>query len=327
MEFITETPLASAKASCKLFPHWELTEERPCSISGVKLDGEKLVRFVYLDESGISINEVVTVVAGVIVDADNQWKAVEKGIDDLIVRSLGATGPATLPRIIRAAYVLHASDMFHGRGPLFNQQLCSLERSHNTLKELLAIPSLFGLPVVFGYIRKEPYQDTSKSAGQRRREIRDSAAINQSLAFTLCAVAAEQYMRTLADPTEIATLVAENNPQTAQALKTVHDLLRGSLFPDSEMRLWSSEYLKLGPDYLPLRKIVDAVHFQEKNDAYLLQIADACAVIIRYFIEEKRNTGAFVDAFTQGDPTRISRWIAPGSQAGLGLINFKPPLA
>ncbi len=65
-----------------MLPYWQLTEERPRSISGVRLDGEKLVRFVYLDESGISINEAVTVVAGVIVDADKQWKAVEKGIDD-----------------------------------------------------------------------------------------------------------------------------------------------------------------------------------------------------------------------------------------------------
>jgi hypothetical protein len=321
MDIQTETLLASAEPPCKMAPHWELTEEHPHSLSGVRLDGEKLVRFVYLDESGISINEAVTVVAGVIVDADKQWKAVEKGIDDLIVKFIGATaGPARLPKILRAALVLHASDMFHGSGPIFNRQACSLEKSHATLKELLGIPSRFHLPVVFGYVIKERVAQTGSPA-QRRRALREATALEQALAFTLCATAAEQYMRTKADPTEIATLIAENNPQTWKAVRTMHDLLRGTIFTDSEVKDWSS-MLKLGPDFLPLRKIVDSVHFQEKDGAYLLQIADACAVIIRYFIEGKGNIGDFIGAFTEGDPRKLSKLISPGSQGGCAVLNF-----
>ena len=42
----------------------------PCTLSGVELDGDSIVRLVCLDESGISVNESITVVAGVIVDPD-----------------------------------------------------------------------------------------------------------------------------------------------------------------------------------------------------------------------------------------------------------------
>lgn len=74
----------------------------PLSLSGVELDGDSLVRFVFLDESGISANESVTVVAGVIVHADLQWKEVEKALFDLADKYLTATsGPAGVPESIR----------------------------------------------------------------------------------------------------------------------------------------------------------------------------------------------------------------------------------
>ena len=58
--------------------------KRPLSLSGVEIDGDSLVRMVYLDESGISIKERFTVVAGVIINADQQWKVVEKYVQELI---------------------------------------------------------------------------------------------------------------------------------------------------------------------------------------------------------------------------------------------------
>ena len=42
------------------------------------------MRFIYVDESGISINESVTVVAGVVVKGDKEWRAVERHVKGLI---------------------------------------------------------------------------------------------------------------------------------------------------------------------------------------------------------------------------------------------------
>jgi len=46
----------------------------PCSLSGVRLEGDRLVRLVYIDESGISNvrDDPFVIVAGIIVDADKK---------------------------------------------------------------------------------------------------------------------------------------------------------------------------------------------------------------------------------------------------------------
>ena len=48
------------------------------SFDGSPLAGRRLVRVVYLDESGTSRREPLAVVAGVIVDGDQQMIAVEE---------------------------------------------------------------------------------------------------------------------------------------------------------------------------------------------------------------------------------------------------------
>jgi hypothetical protein len=54
----------------------------------------------------------------------------------------------------------------------------------------------------------------------------------------------------------------------------------------------------LAPNILPVKRIVDSPYFAEKNDAFLLQLADACAVTIRYYLEDKSNADEFFDALT-----------------------------
>ena len=57
----------------------------PRSLSGIELDGDSIVRQVYLDESGISANESMTVVAGLIIDPDKQWKLVAEYLNSLLI--------------------------------------------------------------------------------------------------------------------------------------------------------------------------------------------------------------------------------------------------
>lgn len=78
----------------------------PCSLSGVKLDGENLVRFVYVDESGISVNENTLVVAGVIIDADSQWSRVAQHLDQLVNEFV--------PHGQRNGFIFHATEFFTG---------------------------------------------------------------------------------------------------------------------------------------------------------------------------------------------------------------------
>lgn len=70
--------------------------------------GQELVRLVYLDEAGISLNEPGLCVAGVLVHADDQARLVENMLNEVANRHI--------PEADRVGFVFHASDIFHGSG-------------------------------------------------------------------------------------------------------------------------------------------------------------------------------------------------------------------
>jgi len=275
-------------------------------LSGVKIDGESLVRFVYVDESGISIHESVTVVAGIIVNADLQWKAIERHLDALITKYV--------PPEHRHGFVFHAKDLFHGSGKVFDRKKYPIERSREALKEILMIPIRFYLPLVYGIARKGAAPKNST-----RQKRRDEASTHQAKAFSLCVLEAESYMRERAGSKEIAALVAENNTDTRKMVDRIHQILRGSVHSKSAQNILSL-LSRLVPDCLPITKIVDHVYFAKKNDAVLLQIADACALIIRYFCEGRSDAHEFFDALTQNRPNLLK--IGEGKGSGCALIDF-----
>jgi hypothetical protein len=263
------------------------------------------VRFVYLDESGISVNEPVTVVGGVIINADLQYMAVKQRIEELIKEYV--------PQNYRAGFSFHAKDLFHGSG-FFNKHKWPREHSRAALKALIEIPSQFQLPIVCGHLRKRPQSELTKS--QRR----DEPSKNQAMAFSLCALAAEKYMRQLADTSEVANLIAENNNETRRAVKEMSLILRGLRHGEVEGDIVSL-IIEFANGYFPIRRIVDTVYFANKEDAFLLQLADACALMIRYFFEGRSNAEEFLDVLTQGNPSVLGNRDNP---AGYGVVTFKP---
>ena len=283
--------------------HEILGNRRSRSLSGVKVDGNSLVRLVYLDESGISIRETFCVVTGVLIDTDRQWKPVEKYVNGLIKKYVHEKD--------RREFVFHATELFRGSGKVFgDRSKYPLQRSHEALRKLLTIPSRFRLPVVFGVARKKPIPENATSAIRRVE-----ASRNYGNAFSLCVVAAEKYMRQSAKPSELARLVAENNTDARKLAERIHLILQGRVESDL-IRLLS----KIAPHCLPITKIVDSVHFAGKNDAVLLQIADACAFTIRCFCERKANVKEFVDALTQNRPDSLR--IGTGQRGGYSILNF-----
>src|SRR5688572_19923792 len=78
------------------------------SLSGDPLDGDKIVRFIFCDEAGISNpeHEPFAVVAAVIIDADRQLHAIERHLAKLVDRHIR-------PRH-REGFVFHATELFNG---------------------------------------------------------------------------------------------------------------------------------------------------------------------------------------------------------------------
>lgn len=288
------------------FPRWNYAERGPCSLSGVRVEGTKLVRLVYLDESGISVHEPVTVVAGVVINADQHWMRVDDYVRDLI--------DEYVPKEHRDGFIFHAKDLFHGSGLVFDKRKYPIEKSHEALLKLVSIPATFQIPIVSGHLFKRP------STGFDKQALRYEPGRNHTMAFSFCALAAERYLRHDAEPLEVATLVVEDNTDTRRRVKEMHRLLRGTLPRSEEGDEILSVLLEYAADCLPIRRIVDTVYFADKQDAFLLQIADACALMIRYYFENRNNAAPFLDALTQGNPSVFGERV----RAGFQVVNFKP---
>ncbi len=284
----------------------------PRSISGAPLEGDKLVKFAYLDESGISVNERISIVAAVIIDADSQWRRVENHLHLLAKEFVPE-------KALENFKGFHATELFH-RPPRLD-----VERPHEALKEILKIPAKFGLGVAFGFFRK-PIIDKpeNQSQKQRRSEASDQAHRSHAISFAMCFMGVEMYMQRHTPHNEIATLVAENNTETGKTVKRV--AASGGKEIDARARRMAFDWQVGGVAIpAPIRRIVHRVFMAEKDEASLLQIADACATVIRYCLEGRSNAAEFIDALSVGHPENIhdhGTHLIADNEAGYNILTF-----
>src|SRR6267143_2186963 len=254
----------------------------PLSLSGVEMQGDNLMRFVYMDEAGISASEPLTVVAGVIVNADRQLALAETRIQELLVEYLPD----------RALSHFHATDIFSGR-KLFHRPQYPLERAIELLKALASIPREFDLPVALAAFHKTPLKKASPAAA------RDNEAMTHGIVFSLCAMMAERYIREKAGPSEVGKLVAENNTTTQQSIKNMQEMMRGEFRTTFRQNVFNL-FAGATENSLPLTKIRTSVFFASKDEEPMLQIADVVAFFVRRFYEGKTDIDQFMDAIMGG---------------------------
>ena len=227
--------------------------------------GDGIVRFVYLDESGIgdARKEPFVVVAGVIVNADTQLHAVESRLRDMAVKYAH-------PSLQKFTH-FHAKELFRG-GKIFDRQTYSDDLRWNILQEICEIPREFDLPVVMGFTRREAYKAAPFRITWNANELNVGA---QTAAATACLFAIEKYMRqTVAG--EVAALIYENNdvPNMKTGIRDVQRLLGDADFTKIVGNDVFGDELA---QYLPLTKIVESPLFSKKNESSVLQVADALA--------------------------------------------------
>jgi hypothetical protein len=87
------------------------------------------VRLIYLDEAGISnpAEEPLLVVAGVMINADLQFKQIEAHLDELLSKHV--------PEDQRETTVFHAMELFHGTKQ-FHRDRWPLQKRLEILDEL-----------------------------------------------------------------------------------------------------------------------------------------------------------------------------------------------
>ena len=117
------------------------------SIKGHRLRKGSPVRLVYLDESGRAneLHEPHLVVAGVIVDADKQWRKLEEFFAELTEEYF--------PKHEGHPVVFHAMDIWHG-SRLFDRTKWPLQKRRKLLGRLARVPGQFSLPIVMGHAHR-----------------------------------------------------------------------------------------------------------------------------------------------------------------------------
>jgi len=237
--------------------------QRPRGAARAPLYGHDLVRLLYLDEAGSDFKAPFGCVAGVLVHGDGHWPEIDRRIAELIVKYV--------PPPDQDGFVFHATDVYHGSG-YFDRRKPEWDRSekrHPILCDLAKIIEDLALPIVIGAYERGRFGLGLLSPETTPRGKND---LIQSVGVADCLVWADRWLAEYA-PDQLATVVHEDKQESKQAIKQIVRTLRSP----TEMAASGLDEATLKKFNLPLRRIIDTVHFAEKQDARPLQLADLCA--------------------------------------------------
>jgi hypothetical protein len=226
------------------------------AFGGGELWGTKLVRVIYVDETGHAPKQPICAVAGIMLDPDKQWRALADRIDEL---------KADVPKEIRAGFFFHATDLHYGGK---NRNTWADDDRWALLDKLLALPRELRIPLAVGWCHR-----TKSPAPMVAKRM---PVYSHALSYVLCLKAADDLIDNHAPQNEVAMVVAEERPEAHRMLRLAHnivsskDLIR-QLLPDL-------------PEHFAISRIKAPPAFAAKSEEVLLQMADACAFAFQRFL-------------------------------------------
>ncbi len=229
---------------------------------GGALEGNRWVRVLYLDESGIGkiTNDPIVVVAGVVVHADTQWGPLASKLEKLLSEAV--------PLGVKRPQHLHAKDIFHGSGE-FPRETWDQARRNQLLHAVGSLVGEYNLPVVWS---------AADRGTHARKHPDDTPAQQLGDIYTICAVGcfmqAEAFMRQSHNDAEVCSIVMEQN----------HELQKGIPGMVAALKNPVEAFGELEPGWeriMPLRKLIDTPACQPKTASSILQLADYCAFAIK----------------------------------------------
>lgn len=252
----------------------------PYALGGARLEGARLVRQAFCDES-YSRRGPWFVVAGPVVHADTQLVPIETHLEELAAKHI--------PEADRKGFVFHAADIWNNNGYFKDRTVWPRDRCWDILADLAAIPRKFEVPIAIGLKRKDQVKQavaTHAAALEERaaRTLHDVAT--HGIAFVDYTHIVERTMRTLWED-EVAELVAENRKEVEESLMGVHYMLK----TDPRIEEW-----KVKPTQFPLTHIRGGIKFAAKRDEPLLQVADLCAYVTLAVLEGSHDHAPFYNA-------------------------------
>jgi len=275
-----------------------LTKSRPLALGGGCLHGRKPVYYIYSDEAGTSAREPITVVVGVLIHADRHWRAAADFLQEVL--------DDHIPKPLRPGFVFHATDVWSGYREYDN--VWSREDRADCIAAVASIPRILGAALAVGKVRRD--------AGAPDNTPIPMEDLQHLMAFWLCMGRANKYVRDWGEEGEVATLVAEDVPKKRKLLKialrmpqAAHEIDELHVRPAREDREAGRIVQTLAGD---IDRIIDTVHFVEKDEAPLLQLADACAFSFRRYFAGHSHGEQLVTAML-GEPLVWDDWQGPSS--------------
>jgi hypothetical protein len=250
------------------------------SASGVPLEGDKLVRVTYMDESGASRREPILIQAGIIVHGDDQVIPIEEHLESLVEMHI--------PDDKRDGFFFHATDIYGGgnKNCMFHDKNeWPDERRWAILDDLVAIPGKFNLPICIGMVRRSEFPPKDFALAQRQHTQEEIDVATHAMALIQCEMSVELWMRANTER-EITHIIAEDNADVRLAAKQAHTMLRNP-----------KEVAKEGfidHPCFPFKRIRDGLQFTSKEESRMLQVADVCAWAMRRAGNKAPNAGRFV---------------------------------
>jgi hypothetical protein len=247
---------------------------------------DQQLRYIFMDEAGTSAVEPVTVVVGIIANADEHVLRAEALVSEI----LGA-----VPQNLRSDFIFHATQVYGDKK--YQDGEWSLTDRLNLLYAMMSVPRRIGMAITLAvhWRGKVDYTETIAKFSLT------PAQADHFQSFYYCIALADRNIRKHADYREVATVVAEDIPEMRMHLANIPRMLRDYPvnLPQWGMRKTPSDeeagYIKQSGD-IRVTRIRNSVHFVEKSEDPLVQVADACAYGFRRFFADEKFGVNFVRA-------------------------------
>lgn len=258
------------------------------------------MRYIFVDEAGTSAHEPVTVVVGIIANADRHVMAAEQLVNEIL---------GSVPSRHKQNFTFHATKVF-GHKPYQADWLLN-DRLH-LLESMMAVPRRIGMALTASATWRNAVDHSDSATSLKLSQ----SQFEHVMTFSNCLTVADRNIRRHAHPSEVATVVAEDIPEMRKFLKVIPKMYRDHPFH------FAPEHLRETPQdkeaghctqrgEMRIARIRNSVHFVEKAEDPLVQVADACAYgLRRYFAKEK-----FGDLFARavlGNEFLLRNFASPG---------------
>lgn len=268
------------------------------------------MRLIFVDEAGTSAKEPVTVVVGVIANADKHVMAA----DGLVREMLGAVPPH-----LQDGFVFSAKDVFSS--PRYKETWSPTDRLR-LLLNMMTVPRRLGMSICLSAV----WRDAPKEGGVTRPR---PEQFQHFMAFANCIAVADANIRKHAAWNEVAMVIAEDHQEMRRRLRDTPSMWR-----DRSLHLLPSQFRRIPADkaagYLTqsgefrVTRIRGPVHFVKKGEDLLVQVADACAFGFRRNLAGEELGDQFVNAIC-GRPDAIAHYASPCGMTCWWAENDEPP--